>query len=185
LNGADVLLHPIRLRIWQAFLGDRALTTAQLREELPEIPPASLYRHVNLLVEHGVLSVAAESKVRGATERTYVLRTAASTITDQELEQMTHEQHRAAFGAYMAGLLTHFDRYLTTTPEIDYRRDGVGYTVAGLWLDDAEFAQLARDLVKVLQPRLANAPKPGRKRRILGTVVIPGAEAPKSAGDEP
>lgn len=172
MNNADVLLHPLRLRIWQSFLGDRALTATQLRDELPEIAPASLYRHINLLVQHGVLSVAAERKVRGATERTYVLRLAASTITDQELDEMTPEQHRAAFMAYMAGLLGHFDRYLARG-DIDYRRDGVGYTVAGMWLDDSEFMALARDLIKVLQPRLANQPGGGRKRRILGTVVIP------------
>lgn len=175
MKNAEVLLHPLRLRIWQAFLGDRALTTAQLREELPDIAPASLYRHINLLVEHGVLSVAAERQVRGATERTYVLRVAASAITDQELETMTPEQHRDAFMAYMAGLLTHFERYLAAG-DIDYRRDGVGYTVAGIWLDDAEFIELARDLIKVLQPRIANPPKPGRRRRILGTVFIPGGE---------
>jgi len=31
---ADLLLHPIRLRIVKAFLGDRALTTSQLAAEL-------------------------------------------------------------------------------------------------------------------------------------------------------
>jgi hypothetical protein len=35
---ADLLLHPVRLRIVQAFLGDRALTTTQLRGELPDVP---------------------------------------------------------------------------------------------------------------------------------------------------
>ncbi len=170
---ADILLHPVRLRIWQAFLGDRALTTSQLRSELPEVPPASLYRHINLLAQQGVLTVAAEQRVRGAVERTYMLRAAASAITDQELSEMTPEQHRDAFMAYMAGLLSHLDRYLAAG-DIDYRRDGVGYTVAGLWLNDDEFNELVRDLVKMVQPRLANPPKPGRVRRILGTVFLPG-----------
>jgi len=38
---ADLLLHPIRLRILQAFMGDRALTTSQIRSELPDVPVAS------------------------------------------------------------------------------------------------------------------------------------------------
>jgi hypothetical protein len=50
--------------------------------------------------------------------------------------------------------------------------------MAGMWLDDAEFADLLRDLARVLQPRLANAPKAGRRRRILGSVLLPGENAP-------
>src|SRR6516165_2569520 len=113
MTTADLLLHPVRLRIIQAFLGDRALTTAQLRDELPDVPPASLYRHIARLVDGGVLSVVAERRVRGALERTYVLRVAAASINLQELEQRTQEDHRQAFMAFMAGLLGDFDRYLS------------------------------------------------------------------------
>jgi hypothetical protein len=38
---ADLLLHPVRLRIVQAFLGARALTTSQLSAELSEVPAGS------------------------------------------------------------------------------------------------------------------------------------------------
>jgi hypothetical protein len=55
--------------------------------------------------------------------------------------------------------------------------DGASFRLAGLWLDDAEFAALMRDLVLVLQPAAANPPRPGRKRRILATVLLPGEEA--------
>ena len=50
--------------------------------------------------------------------------------------------------------------------------------MAGLWLDDAELAELMRELARVIQPRLANAPKPGRRRRILGSVLLLGDDAP-------
>jgi Helix-turn-helix domain len=73
VTSADLLLHPVRLRIVQAFLGDRALTTTALREELADIPPTSLYRHVARLVAAGVLMVVAERRVRGAVERRRIL----------------------------------------------------------------------------------------------------------------
>jgi hypothetical protein len=170
---ADLLLHPLRLRIVQAFLGDRALTTTELRAELPDVPAASLYRHVARLVGGGVLSVVAERRVRGAVERTYVLRTAAARISADEVAKMTPDEHRQAFLAFVAGLIGDFDRYLARG-DIDLLRDGASYNLAGMWLDDAELMELARELYTVLQPRLANAPKPGRKRRILGTVLLPG-----------
>lgn len=96
----------------EAFLGDRALTTTELRSELPDVPVASLYRHVALLVNAGVLAVVAERRVRGALERTYVLRVAAANIGPNELAEMTPDDHRHTFMAFVAGLLRDFDRYL-------------------------------------------------------------------------
>ncbi|HEX9338211.1 MAG TPA: helix-turn-helix domain-containing protein, partial [Pseudonocardiaceae bacterium] len=93
---ADLLLHPVRLRIVQAFLGDRALTTSALSAELSDVPPASLYRHVARLVDAGVLAVVAERRVRGALERTYVLRLTAATIGPDQLAEMSVEDHRQA-----------------------------------------------------------------------------------------
>lgn len=174
---ADLLLHPVRLRIVQAFLGDRALTTTQLRAELPDVAPATLYRQVARLVSAGVLQVVAERRVRGATERTYVLRVSAATVNVTDLEHMTPEDHRQAFMAFVAGLLGDFDRYLSRG-EVDLVRDGVSYRLAGLWLDDVEFDELLREVGRVLQPRLANPPGGARRRRIVGAVLLPGEDKP-------
>jgi len=176
MSSADLLLHPVRLRILQAFLGDRALTTSDLRAELGDVSPASLYRHVALLVDGGVLSVVAERRVRGTVERTYVLRVSAASVNLDELDKMTREDHRQLFMAFVAGLLGDFDRYLERE-DVDLVRDGVGFRMAGVWLDDGEYAEFLRDLARVVQPRVANPPKPGRRRRILGWVLLPGEDA--------
>ncbi len=166
----------------EAFLGDRALTTSALAAELADVPSASLYRHVARLVDAGVLAVVAERRVRGALERTYVLRLSAATVGLDEVAAMSADDHRQAFMAFVAGLLGDFDRYLARG-DIDLLRDGVGYRMAGLWLDDAEHAELLRELTRVLQPRLANPPRPGRKRRILGHVLLSGSDAASRPGD--
>jgi DNA-binding transcriptional ArsR family regulator len=176
VNSADLLLHPVRLRIVQAFLGERPLTTTQLSAELSDVPAASLYRHVARLVEAGVLQVVSERKVRGAVERTYMLRLAAPAIQPDDLAEMSAEDHRQAFMAFTAGLLADFDRYLAGG-DIDLFRDSVGYRMAGLWLDDAEYARMLRDLERALQRRMANAPGEGRHRRIIAYVLLPGDKA--------
>ncbi len=43
--------------------------------------------------------------MRGAVERTYVLRTAAASIGLDELAKMSRDEHRQAFLAYVAGLI--------------------------------------------------------------------------------
>ena len=177
MASADLLLHPVRLRIVKAFLGDRALTTSQLAAELDDVPAGSLYRHIALLTKAGVLQVVAERRVRGAVERTYTLRLLAAQIQPDEAQAMTLDEHAQAFLAYVAGLLADFDRYLASEPA-DPVHDGTDYRVAGLWLTDAELADFLRDLRAVAAPRLANAPGPGRRRRMLYTVLLPEPQKP-------
>ncbi|MEV4510088.1 ArsR family transcriptional regulator [Dactylosporangium sp. NPDC049525] len=139
------------------------------------MPTATLYRQVARLLDAGVLQVVAEHEVRGAVRRTYVLRPSAAVITPDQIATMSTDDMRQAFLAFVAGLLGDVDRYLAGK-DVDPIRDGADFRLAGLWLDDTEFTTLLHDLMRVLQPAAANPPAPGRKRRILATVLLPGEE---------
>ena len=178
MPSADLLLHPVRLRILQAFLGDRTLTTAQLADELADQPAGSLYRHVAKLVDGGVLAVVGERKVRGTVERTYQLAVTSALVDADELAAMTPEQHRQAFMAYIAALVGDFDRYLAAG-DVDLARDGVSYRITGLWLDDAELAELRGKIDELFRPYLALGSSGERRRRVLGTVLLPADERRK------
>ena len=89
---------------------------------------------------------------------------------------MTPEQHSQAFVAFMTGRLADFDRYLAQG-DVDLARDRVGYRFAAMYLSDEETDELIADLVEVLRPRLENKPKPGRRRRMFSTILMP-AEPP-------
>lgn len=115
--------------------------------------------------------------MRGALERTYVLRLSAARINPDEVAAMTADEHRQTFLAFVAGLLGDFDRYISQEGA-DPLRDRVSFNAAAVWLDDTEFLDLLRDLARVLQPRGANPPGPGRKRRMLTTVLLPGGVPP-------
>ncbi|GII00830.1 helix-turn-helix domain-containing protein [Planobispora takensis] len=169
---ADLLLHPVRLRIVQALLGDRHMTTAALAADLSDVSTATLYRHVGTLADAGVLEVVDEQKVRGAVERTYALRLSAAQVAEEDLAAMSPQDHRQAFTAFVAGLLSDFDRY-TERGDIDLGRDGVGYRQAALWLSDEELAEFAADLRKVFAARTGNGPGDGRVRRLITTVLLP------------
>jgi predicted DNA-binding transcriptional regulator YafY len=174
VGSADLLLHPVRLRIVKAFLGDRALTTSQLAEELGDVPTGSLYRHVATLVKAGVLQVVAERQVHGIIERTYTLRGAAARIGPGEAAAMSAEDHARAFMAYVAGLLADVDRYLAGGP--DLLREGFSYQTAAMWVTDDEYREFLREVQMAVQPRLANGPAKGRKRRMIFSVFLPGPE---------
>lgn len=177
MASADLLLHPVRLRIVKSLLGDRALTTTQLAAEMIDVPAGSVYRHVALLAKAGVLKVVAERRVRGAVERTYALRLLASRIGAEQVAAMTVDEHAQAFMAYVGGLLADFDQYLAAgTP--DPAADGADYRVAALWLNESEFAGFLRNFRDIAVPLLSNAPGHGRRRRMLYTVLLSGPEKP-------
>jgi DNA-binding transcriptional ArsR family regulator len=172
---ADLLLHPVRLRLVKAFLGDRTLTARQLAAELPDVPPATIYRHLGRLSDAGVLRVVAERRVRGTVERTYGLDLPAAEVSPGEVAALTPDEHGRAFVAFVAGLLGDFDRYLGAGP-VDLAADHAGYRVAALWLTDEELAAFQRELRDLAAARLAGGPGPGRRRRMLYTVQFPGPE---------
>jgi hypothetical protein len=175
VTSADLLLHPVRLRILQAFLGDRSLTTAQLQAELPDIPPASLYRHVAKLVSADILSIVDERRVRGALERTYALQTSRATVKPEDLANLSADEHRRMFFTFLAGIIHDFDIYLERG-DVDLIRDGVSYRLSGMWLTAAEARKLARDLNEILVPAAQNPPRRGRKRWYFGSIVLPAPE---------
>ncbi len=172
MSSADLLLHPLRLRIVQAFLGDRQLTTGELLAEMDGVPAATLYRQVATLAKAGVLVVVGERPVRGTVERTYALSVQDAQISDEDLREMSPEDHRRAFMTFLAGLLVDVDRYIDTG-DVDLERDGAGYRSVGLWLTTEELAEMVSDMGAVVQARAANGPAPDRARRILSTVLLP------------
>jgi DNA-binding transcriptional ArsR family regulator len=169
---ADIVLHPVRLRIIQALLGGRERTTAQIASELGDVSAATLYRHVATLAEAGILDVVEEQRVRGAVERTYALHAQAAHLRAEDVAAMTPEEHKVAFIAFLAGVLAGFERYLDAG-DVDLARDGVGYRHLALWLTDDELQDLLRDVGDVVRDRLGYGPGDGRVRRVLSTVLIP------------
>ncbi len=168
----DVLLHPVRLRILQTFLGGRHLTPAQIAAEMGDVPVARLYRHINLLVEASVIEVVAERQARGATERTYALRGTRAVPSPDESRPMSREDHMHAFTAFVAALLASYDQYLSNgNPEP--ARDGVGYSMNALWLTDTEYATFLSDITRTIAPLTQHRPGPGRTRRLVASAFMP------------
>lgn len=187
LNDADLILHPVRLRILQAFLGGRRLTTGDLARELPDVPQAGLYRHVSRLAEGGVLAVVGERQVRGAVERTYALRQENAWLGADAFAALDREGQSVAFATFAAALMAAYDRYLAAGEAAggtDPVRDGVSYSMNALWLTDEEFLDFLRDIARLVAPRAANGPAPGRRRRLAASAFFPLAGSPATAPDE-
>jgi DNA-binding transcriptional ArsR family regulator len=172
---ADLVVHPVRLRLLTTIAG-RRLTARQLLAELGTVPQATLYYHLGLLTEAGFLRVVEERPVRGTVERVYALGQ-SPILSAADLQNATVDAHRRYFIMFLAALLEEFAQYLEHPPggTVDLGADGVGYRQEPMNLSDSEFRQMVQALNQTLLPFLAHAPGPGRSRRLFTTVFIPAA----------
>ncbi|MFI7422526.1 helix-turn-helix domain-containing protein [Nonomuraea sp. NPDC049684] len=175
MDTVDLLLHPVRLRIVHAMAGGRTLTTSDLCDLLPDVSKATVYRHVGLLAEGGLLDVEGEQRVRGAVERRYRLRPARAAIDADTAAAASREDHRRAFAVAMAALLAEFGAYLDRD-QADPAADLVGYRQHAIWLSPDERAALIADLRAALLPRIANPPTPERTRHLISPILFPAEE---------
>jgi DNA-binding transcriptional ArsR family regulator len=170
IDNAKIVLHPIRLQLLRA-LANRQLSIAQLLDELPNVPIATAYRHINKLLEAGLIYVCEERLVKGTVERIFAL-PQKELIDKDTLEKASKEEHFNFFSTFVATLLDDYKRYLEGGA-IDLPKDGVGYRSMQLYLSDEELAAMAKDLHKAMTPYLDLQPKRGRIARIFSTVLVP------------
>jgi DNA-binding transcriptional ArsR family regulator len=172
ISKSDLILHPVRIRIVTELAG-RQFTPRQLAELLPDVPQATLYRHINLLTEGGVLEVVTEQQVNGATERSYSLAQDQGRLTPDELCNLSAEDHQRYFTIFAASLIDSFAAFIQHTDLNTLGADGMSYNRAVIYLNDAEREQFRQDVIALIGKMLANTPTSDRQRYTLASIVIP------------
>ncbi|MEH7086998.1 helix-turn-helix domain-containing protein, partial [Neobacillus drentensis] len=171
-SAVDVILHPVRMRIIQ-YLINQQLTAQQLKEFLPDIPQASLYRNLKKLVETGVIHIVDEIPIRGTVEKVYSIHNPNKvTFSPEDLNKLSRDEHMSLFIKFMANLMGEYDRYLDQD-SIDLVSDGVTFRQASIHLNDKEYVEFINELSAVYLKVINNEPKEGRRRRTVATIVIP------------
>ncbi|ETI68212.1 helix-turn-helix domain-containing protein [Neobacillus vireti] len=179
----DVILHPVRMRIIQ-YLLNQQLTAQQLKELLPDIPQASLYRHIKKLAEAEVIHIIDEIPNRGTVEKVYSIHNPSKAIIGpEEIKKLSKDEHMGLFIKFLANLMGEYERYLNQGT-IDLAKDGVSFRQASLYLSDEELTEFVRDLTAVYAKVTQNMPQKGRKRRTLATISIPEPKNNTIGGSE-
>lgn len=168
----DILLHPIRMRIFAEVTGGNA-TAKAIGSALPDIPQATLYRHISKLLEAGFLEVMEEIPIRGTVERVYGI--GRSGLSSDDLTNMEMNELRAALNIVLGGFLSDFDRYQRSyhSGSIDPLAEGFEFSKAQVHLTDEEFMQVRTELQKILEPLTKRKPAKDRRRRSFAYLFIP------------
>ncbi len=169
-----LILHPIRLQIVTA-LSNRQMTAKELAEIVPKVPLTTLYRHINALVEGGLLKIVSETQVRGTLERTYAMAVRPS-LNAEDLKGMKKHDYQQAFIIYLLSLMSIAQRYLDRKgegEEFNPLADGMDLSLGMLNLSDEEFQDLNRRILDLIIASTSNPPGAGRKPRTFTYLFIP------------
>lgn len=170
---ADLLLHPVRIRIIQQLLLDKPLTIAQLVEILGDVPQATLYRHMNLLLEANLVEVVETKKVKGTEERKFSIKKDNLQIPVSEVETTSREDHIRHFSVFHSSLLQLATSYLADKTPEQYKKDGFSYGYLPLHLSDEEFQEFIQSINQVIEKVIHNQPTSSRTTRIFASMFIP------------
>ena len=163
-------------------LSGRQLTPKQLATELKDVAPATVYHHLNLLTEAGITRVVEERLVRGTLrEKVYTLSDVSTILGPEDLANVSKDEMTRYFFIFISKLIGDYTRYLDHNESGDYSDSG--YRQLPFFLTDEEFAQFARDMNAALLPWTKNKPAPGRRQRILTTILIPEPEVELQKSD--
>lgn len=136
---AEVVMNPVRQRIFQYFLLHETGTVKELKKALPDVPNASLYRHIRILAEHSILLVVGENRIRGTVESVYQLNMDALATADESGN---------AVQMSLLGICASFARYFARG-NVDPKKDMLLLTNCTLLLTDEEFSSFLSEINEI------------------------------------
>jgi DNA-binding transcriptional ArsR family regulator len=180
MERADLILHPVRFRILEKLVSDQ-LTTAEIAGQLSDVPKSSIYRHIRLLLDEGMIAVDDTRQIRGVVEKTYRLNQPFH-LGAEDVARLTPEEHIGYFRNYIMTVMQGFSSYIQAAgseASINMVTDRAGYTETFFHATPAEldrFGQLLNEAFKLLSENEAGE---GRRKHKLVVITHPEAVGAK------
>ena len=163
---AEVVMNPVRQRIFQYFLLHETGTVKELKKALSDIPNASLYRHIKILVDHSILIVVGENRIRGTVESIYQLNKDAL---------VTEDENGNAVQMSLLSICASFARYFAND-NVDPKKDMLLLTNCTLLLTDEEFMGFLSEINEIALKYMKVEPAVNSKTRQITLISAPTNE---------
>ena len=163
---AEIVMNPVRQRIFQYFLLHETGTVKELRKALPDIPSASLYRHIKILADSSILMVVGENRIRGTVESVYQLNKDA---------MATEDENGNAVQMSLLSICASFAKYFSTD-NANPKKDMLLFTNCTLMLTDEEFSEYLSEINQVTVKYMKQASSESSKPRRITLISAPTNE---------
>lgn len=176
VNKAEILMHPVRMKVSQALMRNKeqGLSSLEMVKLLKDIPQATLYRHIQVMLNAGVIRVAHEKKVRSVSEKYYTLNEEAARLDAEELKKLSSEQKLNYLSYYQLALMTQYQQYLMSLEENGSTDDRSTFSLLELKMADSEFDQFQQELNElVIKYYKKKTERPDLPTRTIAVTIIP------------
>ena len=147
-----------------SLLESRSCTAGEIAQAAPDLPTATLYRHLKRLVDARLLTVHHPVSGRpGPAERVYAVNRSAMLLPKEELNALSRSAQRRYFATFVTSILGEFERY-TDERGYDLAVDGVRFIKTPLQLTGAEHRRFLTEIEGVVARYEAKANAKGRVR---------------------
>lgn len=163
-NTAKIVMNSTRIRIVQYLLLHGQGRAKDIKEDLSDIALASIYRHINTLVDAKIIKVVKETKIRGTIEKTYEV---DMNSPDEDVATMIQNT--------LLMIMQNFQKYFSNE-NVDPQKDLLSLTSSVLLLDDEEMINFLQEISEAVQKRINNKYKEGRKPRQIVFMSVPSQE---------
>jgi DNA-binding transcriptional ArsR family regulator len=171
LEKAELIIHPVRLRILQVLSGD-PLTTQEIAQHLSSVPVSSLYRHLRLLLQSDLVAISEVRLVKGIQEKVYEL-AQQPLLTQGDIVAATSEDHLRFFTTNLMTLLQDFSGYVEDSTELDLGKDRAEYSESAYWADTEDLVAFQTTIEDALTLLIQNKKDVGRRKYKLALVMHP------------
>ncbi|GIP45421.1 transcriptional regulator [Paenibacillus sp. J45TS6] len=178
VNKVEILMHPVRIKILQvlARYKDTGLTPLEMVKVIKDVPQATLYRHIQIMFDAGIIRVIREKKVKSVSEKYYALNETEASLNSEEWKKASDEMKLDYVSNYQLSLLTQYQSYLKKLKELDRQDDGSTFSLIELKIDDKQFAEFQNELNELVTKYYHSAHnETDAPVRTIAVTIIPDA----------
>lgn len=174
-NKAEVLMHPVRMKILQALMHNKeeGLSTLEMNSIIKDVPQATLYRHIQILVDESIIKIVKERKVRSVTEKFYALNEGAEILSKEDWTQLTIKQKLNYVSNYQLTLLSQYQNYLHSLGEEERLADLSTFSFIDLTLTTDQFMSFENELNDLIIKYYNMADSNNNETKTIAINIIP------------
>lgn len=169
----DLFKNQVRFKIALELIDvEEGLSILQLNKLLKEVSQATLYRHVNSMVEDDLLKVVGINRSGKVEEKLYALNTQAYKVSQEDWQSATYNERIRFITYYFMYILQNYKNYHERSVE-GQSRDQSTFSLVKLNLTEDTFNDFQSELGSLME-KYYNAQEPEQgTERAVSLVIIP------------
>ncbi|MEY8351313.1 transcriptional regulator [Bacillus cereus] len=173
-NKAEILMHPVRIKIFQALMRNRenGLTPLEMVKIIKDVPQATLYRHLQTMVHSSIVHVIKEKKVKSVSEKYYAINEEEAKIDGSEWKELSSKEKLDYISYYQLSLMTQYQSYLKKLGEQNRQEDSATFSVVELKIDEDHFIKFQNELNELMIKYYQNQSKDNEIEAPFRTIAI-------------